>query len=353
MPDLSEPQFAFLVCQFGAERILRQQFSKQDSDFRLAFSRPGLITLKRGKSGENADSSLETWEPPQGLLIRHSGFGLGQVKGEIAEELVDKTLEITGSDWDAFHVFPRDRTLPGSQGFEPGPSEISKIVAENFQKKLPASSTTIQTNEAAPSKILDIVLVEPNHWLIGYHFATEVNARWPGGVFPVPPPARMISRAYLKMAEALAWSELPVQPGDWIVEIGSAPGGASQRLLDLGLNVCGVDPAEMDPAIENHARFEHWRSKSNAIKRKRYSKFRWLAADANVAPNYTLEAVEDIVTYSTSRFQGLLLTVKLTSYDLIEQMDHYLERVHSWGFSRVDARQLSYNRHECCIAALR
>lgn len=163
----------------------------------------------------------------------------------------------------------------------------------------------------------------------------------------------MVSRAYLKIAEALAWSQLPVRPGDKIVEIGSTPGGSCQRLLDVGLDVTGVDPAEMDPLILEHPRFEHWRSKAAGLKRRLFSRFKWLTADANVAPNYTLEVVEDIVTYPTSRFKGLLLTFKLSSYDMLEQVEASAERIRSWGFADVRIRQLASNRRECCVAALR
>ena len=52
------------------------------------------------------------------------------------------------------------------------------------------------------------------------------------------------------MDEALQWSRLPVQKGDAVVEIGSAPGGACQRLLEGGLKVTGVDPSEMDASIK-------------------------------------------------------------------------------------------------------
>jgi 23S rRNA (cytidine2498-2'-O)-methyltransferase len=89
------------------------------------------------------------------------------------------------------------------------------------------------------------------------------------------------------------------------------------------------------------------------MKRKMYSKFKWLTADANVAPNYILEVVEDIVNYPTSRFQGLLLTFKLSSYELIDQVDVAAEQIRSWGFSKVKVRQLASNRRECCIAAQR
>ena len=73
----------------------------------------------------------------------------------------------------------------------------------------------------------------------------------------------------------------------------------------------------------------------------------------NVAPNYTLDVVEGIVTHPEVRIRGLLLTLKLIEWDLAEQVPEYLDRVRSWGYQLVRARQLQHNRQEVCIAALR
>lgn len=365
MNQFDEPRFVFAACQHGAEPTIKQQWAGAGSSFRLAFSRPGLLTLKIAKEVESPnpqpttvpDSAIATAiQPPKGLLIRQSGFALGQLRGEAPAQLVDQAFELPEMQdldlWDAVHVFERDSEIPGSNGFEPQQTELCQSVTKLFGQRLPNADTNAHQC-ASGSRVLDVIIVEPGQWFLGHHIATEIQQCWPGGSFPVVAPAGMISRAYLKMSEALAWSELPFESGDRFVEIGSAPGGASQRLLDLGMHVTGIDPAEMDTALLNHERFEHWRSKSSAIKRKRYSKFRWLAADANVAPNYTLDAVADIVNYPTSRFQGLLLTLKLSSYDLVGQIDDYVARVKSWGYENVKARQLSFNRRECCLVAQR
>jgi 23S rRNA (cytidine2498-2'-O)-methyltransferase len=240
-------------------------------------------------------------------------------------------------------------------GYEPGSTELTTEIGQLFKAKLCGSKIGINVNNPCElgAKILDVVLVEPDHWIIGYHIASHVSQCWPGGTYPVATPNPMVSRAYLKMAESIAWAGFPMEVGDAIVELGSAPGGSCQRLLDLGLAVTGIDPAPMAPLLMSHPRFEHWRGKSSTIKRRRYAKFRWLAADANVAPNYTLDCVEDIVTYKTSQIEGLLLTLKLSSYDLADHMSQYLERVRSWGYDQISVRQLATNRRECCLAAYR
>jgi 23S rRNA (cytidine2498-2'-O)-methyltransferase len=137
-----------------------------------------------------------------------------------------------------------------------------------------------------------------------------------------------------------------------VAEIGSAPGGASQALLGRGLIVTGVDPAEMAPAVLNHPRFTHIRRRSMEVRRRDFQKIRWLTADMNVAPEYTLDAVEAIVTHPRVNIRGLLLTLKLPQWDLAANMPAYVARVRSWGYNLVQARQLQSDRREVCVAAL-
>jgi 23S rRNA (cytidine2498-2'-O)-methyltransferase len=138
-----------------------------------------------------------------------------------------------------------------------------------------------------------------------------------------------------------------------VVEIGSAPGGSAQLLLDRGFVVTGIDPAEMAHEVLQREGFAHVRARSKDLKRREFHGIPWLTADLNVAPNYTLDAVESIVMHRATHFRGLLLTLKLIEWELAEHIPEYLERVRSWGFEHVRARQLSYNRQEVCVAALR
>ena len=137
-----------------------------------------------------------------------------------------------------------------------------------------------------------------------------------------------------------------------LAEIGSAPGGASQALLARGLDVLGIDPAEMHPSVAAHPRFRHIRRRAAQVPRREFRKVRWLTADMNVAPNFTLDAVEGIVTHAEVHVRGLLLTLKLPEWSLAEHIPEYLDRVRSWGYNLVHARQLQHDRREFCVAAL-
>jgi 23S rRNA (cytidine2498-2'-O)-methyltransferase len=51
--------------------------------------------------------------------------------------------------------------------------------------------------------------------------------------------------------------------------------------------------------------------------------------------------------------RGLIMTLKLPDWNLVEQIPAYIERIRSWGFPDVKAKQLAHNRQEICVAALR
>jgi 23S rRNA (cytidine2498-2'-O)-methyltransferase len=239
-------------------------------------------------------------------------------------------------------------------------SHMHDLSGERSESVDPLENESADSNQAAVdpktakervTRILEIIIDEPQRWWIASKVAQQDFDFWPGGVPELYQPEEVISRAYFKIAEAFAWSGLKIRPGERIVEIGSAPGGACQWLLDAGAKVTGLDPAEMDEGLMTHPNFTHWRSRSLQVKRRAFRDFRILVCDANVTPNYTLDTVEAIVTYPTSRFRALVLTMKMPDWDHALLISDHMDRVRSWGFEQVEARQLAHNRREYCIVA--
>lgn len=359
-------QFAFVACQVGAERTIFQQLTPPHGHWKKAFSRPGFVTLKIDEEKSSPDSPAPPNPPaptelplPQSPFIRTTGWGLGHVSGNSVEELSRSMCQkISSANWDAIHFWHRDPTVPGWNGYEPGLSQEDETalnaIRKAWENQFPGASVPPANVVArGGEKILDIIAVEPNQWWIGYHIAQDRPSCWPGGVLPIHRPTSMISRAYLKMTEAIAWSRFDWQPGDHVVEIGSSPGGACQRLLEIGLHVTGIDPAEMHESILAHPNFTHWRGKAAQLKRKMFRKFRWLTADANVAASYTLDAVEAIVTYPGVNIEGMLLTLKMSEWSQAADIALHVARIKAWGFPMISIRQLAYNRREVCVAAWR
>jgi 23S rRNA (cytidine2498-2'-O)-methyltransferase len=340
--------FLFVTCQVGAEAAVKNELARDWPEFRFAYSRPGFLTFKLPAGLEAAgDFELDS------VFARAHGFVLGKATGLDIDSRCRRARELIGDRrFSALHVWQRDQAPVGQRGFEPGPNALTDEAREALSSL--ASSTGHPWWFAQSGPVLDCVLVEPNEWWFGYHRIHSIPSRWPGGIFHLPePPADMISRAYTKMREALAWSRLPVNRGDTVAEIGSAPGGASQALLRRGFKVIGIDPAAMDERVLGHPKFTHIQKRGHEVRRREFRGVRWLAADINVAPQYTLDTVEGIVTHPSLKIEGLLLTLKLLEWKLADEVPAYLHRIRSWGYEQVAARQLSHNRQEICIAATR
>ncbi len=382
---MSDSQFLFATCQVGAEKAVKMELARAWPDFRFAYSRPGFLTFKLPPNHGLADDF-----DLRSVFARAHGFSLGKVTEATAGKCATAALQLlssqrstSGADepvlFDRLHVWQRDPVEMGHHNFEPGPTPAvdeadqllrvavltagllrPKKISERKAARLVTETDTELTSDkpsiheaARPGElVLDCVLVEPNEWWLGYHRAKSVPSRWAGGIYICDLPEDVVSRAYLKMREALAWSRLPVRKNEIVVEIGSAPGGASQALLGKGLKVIGIDPAEMDPRVTADPKFTHWRKRGHDVRRREFRGVRWLTADINVAPAYTLDTVEDIVLHDATDVEGLLLTLKLPEWSLAEELHEYLRRIKSWGYRDLRARQLSHNRQEICVVAI-
>ena len=348
--------FVFVVCQAGAEAALKNEISRRHPELRLAFSRTGFVTFKT----PDARGFVEGFQL-KSVFARTWGHSIGKVVGsdsatmarEYGELLTSQLTEEQLATCQHLHVWERDRFMPGSRGFEPGVSPLATEVGRILEPSDEGTTGQRSVNQIpeAGQLVIDCVLVEPGEWWIGWHIAEQGPSCWPGGVPQIELPEHAVSRTWLKMVEGLMWSGLPVKAGNSIVEIGSSPGGSCQALLELGLNVTAIDPAEMDEALTKEEKFTHVRGRAKDLPRRLFSNFRWLASDASTVPNYSLDTIEAIVTHSSVKIEGLLLTLKFTDWKLADEIPLYHKRIRSWGYQNVRSRQLAFDRREICVAA--
>lgn len=349
--------FLFVCCQPGAEAVVKNELSDNHSDWRFAFSRPGFLTFKwAGTSPCSADFQLKA------NFARTYGWSLGELTGGDDTERISSVIRylddgVPSVQFQHLHVWHRQSHRPQS-GVPKVTNDTTQGFAEALQRELlsrerlthPAS---VNRHARRDHRVVDCIQLADDRWWLGWHEVKTFGQRWPGGVFQVSEPAGMVSRAYLKMKEMLAWSELPIASGQACVEIGSAPGGASQALLELGLHVTGVDPAQMHPDVSGHPRFSHIRKRGSEVRRVTYAPFRWLFVDVNLVPDEMLAMVESIVTHEATHVHGMLLTLKLPNWQAAQQVNRWVARVRSWGYEYVRCRQLSTNHQEVCLAAMR
>lgn len=345
--DRARLAFVFATCQVGAEGALKAEIARTWPALHFAYSRPGFLTFKVADGHAPADDvDLGS------VFARAHGISLGKISVESLDAAAAEVWRIArGRSYDALHVWQRDTAAIGHRGFEPHVTPAALAAEEAIRGH--AGAPPLARVAEPGGLVLDVILVEAHEWWVGYHRATTPERCFPGGLREIALPEEAVSRAYVKMEEALRWSALPIKGGDRFVEIGCSPGGASQALLDHGLRVIGIDPARVDQRVLAHPNFTHVQKRGADVRRREFRGVAWLAADMNVAPAYMLDTVEAIVTHPVVNIRGLLLTLKLLEWKLAEPVPAYIERVKSWGYSEVRARQLPHHRQEVCLAALR
>lgn len=342
--------FIFTVCQLGAEAALKAEIVRNHPTLKFAFSRPGFLTFKSEKP---VSGNFEL----NSIFSRAYGLSFGKIKGSDLPAEVVEIIRQWGDSVSAIHFWERDLHIPGEEpkGFLPGKfvDTIQPRLFNAIRATQPKMTVNPRTAVSNGTGILDLVVVEPEEWWVGYHLHGPFHSPFPGGRAQIDMPTAAPSRAFIKMEEAITWSQAPLKPGDIAVELGSAPGGAVYSLLMRGLKVVGIDPAQMDPKILKHRDFMHIRSPvSDVLREDLPERVDWLVLDMNVSPAISIFAVDRLVTRMKSSLLGVLLTVKLNQWKMAEQIPSMLDHLRAMGISQLRATQLSNNRREIFIYGL-
>jgi 23S rRNA (cytidine2498-2'-O)-methyltransferase len=307
--------FVFATCLPRSTQYLKRELARSRPDLRLAYSRPGLLTMR-------TDAPPEPDRPePRAAFARTSGRSLGFA------DSIDKIEALAGTI-DAprlrLHVYARDPVDPEK---DPEDHEATARRRAEIGERLGARVMDGDDAQIGDT-VLDVVLPQPglaDPMLVGWHVHDEWRGNVSGAVRRVPVPDDVPSRAYAKLEEALAWSRMPLAVGDTVVEIGSSPGGAAMSLLRHGAHVIGIDPSRMDPRVlgwrGEHGSFRHLGILAERVRtRDLPSVVDGLVLDANVAPHRALVALRQLVSLRTETIRGLLLTLKMNDAQVVDDL---------------------------------
>ena len=323
-------------------------------DMRSAFARPGFVSFKTETLPEDFAK--------RSIFARTVAVSLGKIETDQSDQLATEVWKIAAEHHlfvNRVHVFGRDPFPVGEHDFEPHiPLELvslhRQIVGQSPNVKFMGIGAEDMFHSGQSGEtVLDVVQVDSNLFFVGTHTITDaspIHARHAGGMLPMAMPDDAVSRAYQKFYEGLLWSGFVLRNGDRCLDIGASPGGCSQFLLQQGVRVFGVDPGEIHPAVGTHPHFTHVRSRIRDTKRALFHDVRWITADMNVAPNYTLDVLEEAVTNTNHSIRGLLFTLKLTRWQLADKLPMLLDRIRTWGFADARIKQLVFNRQEVMVA---
>jgi len=336
-PPTPHGGFILCSCHPGAEAALARRQAEVLPAFTRGAWRRGLVTFRIGPA---------SFVPPDDfapdLVFAHAIVrSLGQVSGATLADLARDACGLAGgARWDAVHVWKRDPRLDLPLG------DVRRALAAACGAP-PGDEATTQLGD----RVLDCAIDTPDRWWIGWHVASSPSATWPGGIYPGVMPATAVSRAWLKLDEAVATFGLTVERGERALELGAAPGGACQRLLEAGLEVVGVDAAVVDATVAAHPRFEQWRMRAREVPLRRFRGFDWLLTDMNIDPTSTMAALGRLLEAAADRPRGVIATLKLPEWSRGAELAGWLDRFRGWGYE-PRARQLSTGGRELCVCAI-
>ncbi len=372
--NLKSP-FIFSLCQPGAEKVHKEEIKNIHPEYHSAYQRPGFVTFK-GTEMMGPDVRFES------TLSRTFGISLKTVKfdpaanastelnDEIqqkAQELIEELTTILKSNeatspaeksapaivhvWDCALTEVRDSS-----------SHVANLHSPLYDALVHFNDRSLfsfQTHATDGALVFDLIVQSENEVWIGAHLQSRFHYQTPPEYLTLPLPEKAPSRAYFKLLESLDLARIRMPFGTTAIEIGSSPGGASLALLEKGVNVIGIDPAEMDRVVLRFPEFSHVRRGVLNIEGHDLDVFdappEWILLDMNVAPNTALNSIDHILSVirRPERTQGLILTLKLNDWSYVSEIRFYLNRIYDYGFTDIVAKQLTTNRQEFCVVARR
>lgn len=297
--------FYFVLTNPEAEPLLKMEIQAFYPELTLSYSRPGFITFKANK---------KVGVSP--LMARLAGDCLGRFK---KDEL----------NYPKAWVWKRDDSL---------------TIPEDLQKL--SDSSLFKVGE----KVTLIMMIGNDEYWVGEYLLKKTHLQTPGEVSSILQ-QKVPSRAYYKLAEAYEAFDLPFDHQEIVLELGSAPGGASKFLLEQDMRVIGVDPAEMDPDIKKNINFKHIARPFETLTEKDFkSDVDWIISDINLPPTVIMKEVERLLNFLNPR--GVVLTMKLNQEKHLHFLRDYVATLRKKGFERVELKYLPSHRQEICLMAL-
>ena len=301
-------QFYFVLTNPEAEPLLKTEMRIGYPNFKLSYSRSGFLTFKT----ENA-TDFSPW------MSRLSGICLGKKPLE--------ELKLLPKAW----LWKRLDSLSA-------PQELIDLSDKSLFK--------------IGEKVTLIMMLGPEEYWVGEYILKKTHFQTPGEVSSIEKNEQAPSRAYYKIAEAFEAFDLPMDSQEKVLELGSAPGGASLFLLDQDLIVYGVDPALMDKEILKNYNFKHIKKAFETLNENNFREdIDWIVSDVNLPPSVVLQEVDRFLTFLEPR--GVILTLKLHQDRYLRMLKPVVEAFKKKGFTTVELKYLPSYRQEICLVALR
>jgi len=213
-----------------------------------------------------------------------------------------------------------------------GREELAPVVRELGGEVVPRDADWIVSVYASKKKLF-----------LGCSKPRDNLSDWPGGAVRFRRDEGLISRAAFKLLEAEKAFGLPLDRFSNALDLGAAPGGWTSVLLERGLKVTAVDPAEMDPSLTPNPNLRHIRRNAAEVSFAPGS-FDLLVCDMSWDPFHTCRIVSELAPAISAGGSGIV-TLKLMARKPLPSIQE-LTREYGRLFDVRQVKQLFHNREE-------
>lgn len=153
----------------------------------------------------------------------------------------------------------------------------------------------------------------------------------------------------------MAHFRITLRPGEAVLELGAAPGGATLALLERGQAVVAVDPAKMDErlaplAAERGLILRHVGKPAQALASSDVSGLpspvRWLVSDMNLAPPVAVQQLLRARALVKKTLRGAIVTLKLNDKAALDTLPKVLTELERAFESAPQVAHLPSHRRE-------
>nr|WP_232242909.1 SAM-dependent methyltransferase [Paenibacillus sp. GSMTC-2017] len=286
-----------------------------------------------------------------------------------------ETLEAIHSKEPIFlrHIQPVDRVIEisGSAIDLEGLSEMIRHARLTFVDKRTAvhirrsSKTTFHYSASDTKALLDAVLEEldaepvvqqpeiiisiyaaETQLYVGFASPGDMLSDWPGGAVRFQREDGQVSRAKFKLLEAERAFGLNYADFKQALDVGAAPGGWTSLLLDRGLRVTAIDPADMHPSLLHHHALTHHKRNAADVKLVANT-YDLLVCDMSWSPMLMSRLILDLQG-ALKPYATAIITIKLMHRKPLQTIREVQERLGT-AFTILKAKQLFHNREEITL----
>ena len=182
---------------------------------------------------------------------------------------------------------------------------------------------------------------------VGQVRAREAVSLSPGGRMRMKRTQDAPSRAAMKLDEALEWYGISPGRGEHCVDLGSAPGGWTRRLVERGARVLSIDPGQLAPDLQKHPKVRH--ITLSAFDFAPEEPVDWLFCDMAWRP---LEVAQLLGKWGRRRWAlHVVSNIKLPMKDKLPVVAAVRGILEGAGWRHVAIRQLYHDRDEVTLTA--